>query len=251
MNFEQAINETNTTISNRSNSISHITMQDLSGLKLSAEWHILFLTAIIGFGVFGNIIVIHIYAKNVRFRSFNIYVISLAICDIFTSSGVASQLPLLHWYKTLESNGIYIYLFALNLAIWLSAFLTGSHLVAIAIDRVRAVYNQTTYRQSTTQVACKALAIWISSVAMICQILIMQIFAERSTSRKITVALASTYGMLNVSTLTVCYTSILYTIWSSAKVHLITKKNKARSRTATNTDVSKQDDLNQNRYFDK
>ena len=214
MNVQNAMNDTNQTLSKIPNWMSE---HDISGLKLSSEWHIAFLTVIFGYGVIGNAFVIYIYAAKVKQRSFNIYVISMAACDIVACLISASQMPLVHWYKMQEMKGIHIYIKTFNLTIWLTTFWTTLHLLMIAIDRVNAVYKNNAYRQSKTRVLCKTITILICGILFIVPIILMQIFVSRPTTKTIVLAVSTVGGTCILFTFTLSYILILNKIVLSTK----------------------------------
>ena len=215
MELENWLNNTNRTNFENAFSIDHMVDTDLLGLKLSTELHIVFLTIIYIFGVFGNVFVIKSFAKKDKIRSFNIYVISFASCDLLACIICASQMPLLYLYKTLEQNEILIYIKAFNMAMWLAIFLHGSHLMLIAIDRVKAVYKSNVYTQTKRNVFCKTIIVLISSIGMIIPISVLQTYLSRPTSKQIFVGLACVYFAICMFTLVVSYTLMLHKIVKS------------------------------------
>ena len=180
--------------------------------ELSAETHVVFLAVIFIFGIIGNMFVICIYSRQHTFRSFNLYIISLAMCDLLVCLTLPAQMPLLVWYKKQHFNGVSIYLKAFNLAKWLAAFVNGSHLLMIAIDRTTAVFQSTVYKQSKKDVLLKIIIIFILCILVSCVLLIIQISFRDGVPKKIFEVLIAIAGAVFLSIFTVCYAAILYKI---------------------------------------
>ena len=182
----------------------------LQGFQLSTDIHIAFLTAIFAFGIIGNMFVIIIYSRKHNFTSFNIYIISLAVSDLIVCLTLPVQMPLMFWYKTQQLNGTTIYLKAFNLTSWLTALVNGSHLLSIAIDRKRAVFKNTVYKQSKKDVFMKILAIFIICAAISSVVFMTQLGFERGVMKMIFIVLISIGSAAFLIIVIVCYSMILY-----------------------------------------
>ena len=182
---------------------------EFSGYKLADEINIVILTVIYLFGVVGNMFVIYIYSRKTIFSSFNIYRISLAMCELFSCIVNASQMPLLYWYKIQEIHGSVTYIKTLNLMLWLVAVLHSFHLVLISVDRCKAAYKHSIYRPKKTNVVCKILLIYIASILLALLFAIMQFLLSRPLAKIFLTIVTFIVALIFVLILTVCYTAIV------------------------------------------
>ena len=210
--------------------INNISIEyDFSGYKLADEINIVILTVIYLFGVVGNMFVIYIYSRKTTFIPFNIYRISLAMCDIFACIANASQMPLVYWYKIQEMNGSATYIKTFNLMLWFVAMMISFHLVMIAIDRLKAAYRQSIHRPKKMNVMCKIVWIYIASIIMASLFATMQFILPRPLAKKMLITVSLIVSFTVISIFFGCYTAIFVKLLASkVRIHPIENRNKRK-----------------------
>ena len=195
---------------------SFIDDDNFSFFWLPLEIHLFFLTVIFLFGVIGNVFVIIICLNNETFRTYNMYIISLACLDIIACFTFAPQFPLFHWYKIQQWKGepVYVYGFITNW--WFVACAYNGHLACMAVDRAKAIFQSIFYRQSKLEVGLKIAVVYITSLLVTTITIFILVFSKSAEmAKKILVVLGSTITSHTLTTLIICYSSILFKMCKS------------------------------------
>ena len=176
--------------------------------SLELATHIICVIIIVVFCLSGSSFTIYFYSKKKPVNVGRIFIIALALLDIFASVVVAPQIPFADYYIELFERGkvVPIDLFFLVLPFLIMSYLFI--LTSIAVDRAVAVLKPYSYTQSQKRTVMIVITDMLISLVLSLQIkVVRQVFGEKGQFGR---SMISVFIVLSFLAILISYSLIIY-----------------------------------------